>query len=262
MATLDSLKQVLRKKAEEVTPSPPKQPLPDAQYSKGLDILKQGPGWLTYEDFIIPHTSQLLGPLFDSRTHVSVLEIGPGPISLLSYLPRHLKNKIRKYKAFEPNSLFAARLEEALEPNSEQESLLPCMKSPPDICRQPFDVESNIAGGTHSSNSSLDKDEKYDAIIFCHSMYGTNPKQKVIERALRMITGSPDHLDEGGLVLVFHRDNRALHFGNLASYRTACFPNGVIGVADNDEELDSFASFVAGFSVQEGIDVGNKIRSE
>lgn len=262
MATLDSLKQVLRKKAEEVTPSPPKQPLSDAQYSKGLDVLKQGPGWLTYEDFIIPHTLQLLGPLFDSRTHVSVLETGPGPISLLSYLPRHLRNKVRKYKAFEPNSLFAARLGDALVPNSEQESLLPCMKSPPNICPRPFDVESNKAGGTSTSNSSLDKDEKYDAIILCHSMYGMNPKQRVIERALRMITGSPDHLDEGGLVLVFYRDNRALHFGNLASYRTACFPNGVVGVADNDEELDSFASFVAGFSVQEGADVGNKIRSE
>lgn len=262
MATLDSLKQVLRKKAEEVTPSPPKQPLSDAQYSKGLDILKQGPGWLTYEDFIIPHTLQLLGPLFDSHTHVSVLEIGPGPISLLSYLPRHLRNKVRKYKAFEPNSLFAARLEEAVQPNSEQESLLPCMKSPPDICRQPFDVESNKTGGTNTINSSLDDDEKYDVIIFCHSMYGMNPKQRVIERALKMITGSPDHLDEGGLVLVFHRDNRALHFGNLASYRTAFFPNGVVGVPDNDEELDSFASFVAGFSVQEETDVGNTIRSE
>lgn len=262
MATLDSLKRVLRKKSEEVTPSPPNQPLSDAQYSKGLDILKQGPGWLTYENFIIPHTLQLLGPLIDSRTHVSVLEIGPGPISLLSYLPRHLRNKVGKYKAFEPNSLFAARLEEALGPNSEQESTLPCMKSPPDICRQPFDVESNKAGGTGTINSSRDDDEKYDAIIFCHSMYGMNPKHRFIERALKMITGSPDHLAEGGLVLVFHRDNRALHFGNLASYQTASFPNGVVRVADNDEELDSFASFVAGFSVQEGTDVGNTIRSE
>lgn len=262
MATLDSLKRVLRKKAEEVTPSLPNQPLSDAQYSKGLGILKQGPGWLTYEDFIIPHTLQLLGPLFDSRTHVSVLEIGPGPISLLSYLPRHLRNKVSKYKAFEPNSLFAAGLEEALEPNSEPESLLPCMESPPDICRQPFDVESNKAGGASTINSSRDDDEKYDAIIFCHSMYGMIPKQSFIERALKMITGSPDHLDEGGLVLVFHRDNKALHFRDLASYRTACFPNGIVRVADNDEELDSFASFVAGFSVPEGTDVGTTIRSE
>lgn len=261
MATLDSLKRVLRKTAEEETSSsPPKQPLSDAQYSAGLDILKQGAGWLTYEDFIIPQTLQLLGPHFDSRTDVSVLEIGPGPKTLLSYLPRHLRHKIRKYKAFEPNNLFAARLEESLSPKSEGESALPNLESPPDICRQPFDAEDNKGGETPTGSSCVEG-EKYDAIIFCHSMYGMKPKHVFIERALKMLTDFPHDLNEAGLVLVFHRDNRALHLGSLACHKTTSFPNGVIGVADNDEELDFFASFVAGFSVQEGTDLGNTIRA-
>lgn len=260
MATLDSLKQVLRETAEEITLSPPKQPLSDAQYSAGLDILKQGPGWLTYEDFIIPQTLQLLGPHFDSRTDVSVLEIGPGPKSLLSFLPRHLRHKIRKYKAFEPNSLFAARLKESLGAKPEEESTLPNLESPPDICRQPFDAEYNKWSGTRTS-SSRGEGEKYDAIIFCHSMYGMEPKHVFIEGALRMLTGFPSNLDEAGLILVFHRDNRALHFGSLACHKTASFPNGVIRVADNDEELDLFASFVAGLSVPEVTDVSSMIRA-
>lgn len=260
MATLDSLKRVLRKTAREATSIPPKQPLSDAQYSAGLDILKQGAGWLTYEDFIIPQTLQLLGPLFDSRTHVSVLEIGPGPKTLLSYLPHHLRHKIRKYKAFEPNNLFAARLEESLGPKPGEESALPNLESPPDICRQPFDAEDNKGGETPTGISRVEGEE-YDAIIFCHSMYGMKPKHVFIEPALKMLTGFPHDLDETGLVLVFHRDNRALHLGSLACHKTAFFPNGVIRVADNDEELDSFASFVAGVSVQEGTDVGNTIRA-
>lgn len=260
MATLDSLKRTLRQTAEEGT-SPLKQALSDAQYGAGLDILKQGAGWLNYEDFIIPHTSQLLGRLFDSRTDVSVLEIGPGPKSLFNYLPRHLRDKIRTYKAFEPNSLFAARLEESLGPKPVGDSTLPHLTSPPDICRQPFEAKEERTSRYRTTNSSYDSDQKYDAIIFCHSMYGIKPKRTAIERALRMLTGSPDHLDEGGLVLAFHRDNRALHFGDLACYQTASFPTGVVRVTDSDEDLDLFASFVAGFVVQAGTGVGNTIRN-
>jgi hypothetical protein len=31
-----------------------------------------------------------------------------------------------------------------------------------------------------------DSDEKFDVIIFCHSMYGLNPKAKFIEQALQV----------------------------------------------------------------------------
>lgn len=263
MATLDSLKRTLRQKVEEATLLSPKRSLSDAQYSAGLGVLKQGTGWLIYEDFIIPHASRLLGPLFDSRSDVSVLEIGPGPTSLLSYLPRHLRHKVKKYKAFEPNSLFAVRLEESLGPKPEREATFPSLESPPDICRQPFDVEDKKGSDTtRTDKPSFHDDEKYDAIIFCHSMYGMKPKHMFIERALKMLTGSPYHLDEGGLILVFHRDNGDLHLGNLACYQTASFPNGVVCVTDNDDELDAFASFVAGFSMAGGTDASNTIRAE
>lgn len=262
MATLDSLKRALGQVAEDAEFSSLKQSLSDAQYSEGLDILTKGTGWINYEDFIIPQTSRLLGSIFGSRTHVSVLEIGPGPRSLLSYLPRHLRDKVRKYKAFEPNFLFAARLEESLDPGREKVSPFPCLKSPPDICRCPFDVEGNNATCLRTSNNSGDNDEKYDVILFCHSMYGMKPKHMAIERAMKMLTGSPKHLDEGGSILVFHRDNRALHFGGLMCHQTASFPHGVISVADNDEELDTFAFFVAGFSLQGDMDTANSIRIE
>ncbi|KAG6355958.1 hypothetical protein INS49_015343 [Diaporthe citri] len=263
MATLDSLKRALRQAAEEAALPSSKPLLSDSQYSAGLDILKQGAGWLIYEDFIIPYSSRLLGPLFDSHPAVSVLEIGPGATSLLSYLPRHLRHKVKKYKAFEPNSLLAAGLEESLGQKPEGEATFPYLKSPPDICRQQFDAGDKKGSDTTSTNdSSLHNDEKYDAIIFCHSMYGMKPKHMFIERALNMLTGSPDHPDKGGLILVFHRDNGALHLGDLVCYQTASFPTGVVSVTDDDEELDSFASFVTGFSMQGETDASNTIRAE
>lgn len=80
MATLDSLKRALREKVPSTGPSS-KLPLSDLQYSAGFDILMQGPGRLTYQDFIIPQLFKLLAPLFNSRIAISVLEIGPGPKS-------------------------------------------------------------------------------------------------------------------------------------------------------------------------------------
>ncbi|KAK7704376.1 hypothetical protein SLS64_008563 [Diaporthe eres] len=263
MTTLDSLKRALRQIAEDAKLASPKQPLSDAQYSAGLNILKQGAGWLNYEDFIIPHSTRLLGPLFDSRSDVSVLEIGPGPTSLLSYLPRHMRHKVKKYKAFEPNSLFAARLEESLGSESEGRSTLPDLESPPDICRQPFDVEDKKGSDTaRTDNTFLDNEEKYDAIIFCHSMYGMKPRNMFIERALKMLRGSPDHQDAAGMILVFHRDNGTLHLEDLVCHQTASFPTGVVCVTDNDEELDSFASFMTGFSLPGRTDACNTIRAE
>ena len=147
MATLDSLKQALRQKAQ-ATPSPSKQPLSDTQYSAGFDILVQGSGWTTYQDFIIPQLSELLAPLFNSRIHISALEIGPGPRSVFGYLPSRLRRKIGKYTAFEPNGLFATRLEEWLCPTSETKSPLPCVKTPPNIHRIPFVLQDNVGSGT------------------------------------------------------------------------------------------------------------------
>lgn len=251
MATLDSLKRALRQKAK-ATAASPKQPLSDTQYSAGFDILMRGSGWTTYQDFIIPQLSQLLAPLFNSRIHISALEIGPGPKSLLGYLPGRLRRQIRRYTAFEPNGLFATRLEEWLCCTSETESPLPCLETPPDIHRIPFVLQDDIGSGTNTGTS--DDNEKYDIILFCHSMYGMKPKHRFIERALEMLVERP----QGGIVAVFHRDG-ALHLDGLVCHRTASFPTGIVRVANDDEVLDCFAAFIAGFLMHD-VDADKAIR--
>jgi len=248
MATLNSLKGALRQNAT-ATASSPKEPLSETQYSAGFDILVQGPGWTTYRDFIIPQLSQLLAHLLNSRTRISILEIGPGPKSVLGYLPGCLRQKIRNYTAFEPNGLFATRMEKWLRSTSEMESPLPCLESPPKVHRTPFGLHSNTGSGT-------DNHEKFDVVLFRHSMYGMKPKAKYIERALEMLVEQP----EGGIVVVFHRDG-SLHLDGLVCHRTASFPTGAVCAADDDEVLDCFAPFVAGFVLQD-VEADKAIRAE
>lgn len=242
MADLDSLKLVLRQKAK-ATALLSKQSLSDTQYSDGFDNFVRGSGWAIYQDFIVPRLTELLNPIFNSRTRISVLEIGPGPKSVLGYLPGYLRKKITAYTAFEPNVLFATKMEKWLRSNLRTESPLPCLENSPNIHRVPFilhsDRKMDTAGGT------LDGDEKYDVILFCHSMYGLKPKAKFIERALEMLVEQPE-----GVVAVFHRDGH-LDFDRLVCHRAASFPTGEICVPNDDDALDSFASFVAGFELQD-----------
>lgn len=91
MATLDALKSALRQEAAAT--SSLRQPLSEVQYRDGFDLLTRGPGWEMYQDFIIPQLAQVLQPLFAARIRVSVIEIGPGPRTLLGYLPRRLRRK-------------------------------------------------------------------------------------------------------------------------------------------------------------------------
>ncbi|KAK5991819.1 hypothetical protein PT974_05205 [Cladobotryum mycophilum] len=248
-----ALSCALRRKATALTSSSEQQPLSDTQYSAGFDTLVQGSAWETYQDFIIPQLSQLLTALLNSRIHISVLEIGPGPKSILGHLPDHLRRRITRYTAFEPNDLFATRLEEWLSSVSETESPLPCLKSPPDIHRTPFVSESNTKSGTGTGTNY--GDQKFDVILFCHSMYGMNPKHRFIERALEMLV----ERSEGGLVVVFHREG-ALHLDGLVCHRTASFPAGVIRVVNDDEALDCFAPFIAGFVMQDtGVDKATRV---
>jgi adenine phosphoribosyltransferase len=242
MATLDSLKRALRQEAKAAALSV-QQPLSDTQYSVGFDILVRGSG-ITYQNFIVPQLSQLLAPLFNSRDHISALEIGPGPKSILGHIPSHLRQKVRRYTAFEPNGLYATKLEEWLCSTSEMESPLPCLERPPDIHRTPFVLQDNIEIGTSTGTS--DHDEKYDIILFCHSMYGMKPKHRFIERALEMLVEQPS----GGMVAVFHRDE-SQYLDGLVCHQTASFPTGVVRVANNDEVLDCFAPFLAGFIMQD-----------
>ena len=253
MATLESLKSALVHKATQMESSL-KKPLSDTQYSAGFDILLQGSGWMTYQDFIIPQLSQLLAPLFDSRIHISVLEIGPGPKSVLGYLPSRLRRKVKRYVAFEPNSLFATRVEEWLCSTLETDYPLPCLESPPDIRRIPFALnrktESGAGTGMHES------EERFDLILFCHSMYSMKPKARFIRQALGKLVEQP----QGGMVVVFHRDG-TLHLDGLVCHRTASFPTGTVSVLNNDKVLDSFAPFLAGF-VMQGAEADKAIRVE
>jgi adenine phosphoribosyltransferase/phosphomevalonate kinase len=252
MATLDTLKLHLRKSV--TTKLSATQPLSHAQYSAGFDIMVQGPGWRIYQDFIVPQLSRLLAPLIFSRVDISVLEIGPGPKSVLGYLPAQLRMGIRRYAAFEPDGVFAMKLEEWLCSTAETGSPLPCLESSCRIYRKPFDLDNNTGSGT--SNSTKDSDEKFDVILFCHSMYGMKPKGKFIERALEML----DERLEGGMVVVFHREGM-LHLDGLTCSRSASFPTGVTRVADEDEILDSFAAFIAGYVMLDE-DVDRTVRAE
>ncbi|RFU77539.1 adenine phosphoribosyltransferase [Trichoderma arundinaceum] len=209
MATLDTLKQTLRQTAG-ATASLATQPLSQSQYRAGFDVLVQGSGWITYQDFIIPQLSSLLERLFNSRVHISVLEIGPDPKSVLGYLPYHVRCKITRYVAFEPNDLFAVRLDEWFHPNSGIGYPLPCLECRPDIHRIPFAPDNDNTNTRSGTSIGTSDDEKFDAVLFCHSMYGMKPKRRFIEHALTLLDEDP----EGGIVVVFHRDGD-LNFDGL-----------------------------------------------
>jgi adenine phosphoribosyltransferase/phosphomevalonate kinase len=222
------------------------QPLTHAQYSAGFDVLMQDPELMTYQNFIVPQLSSLLARLLNSRLHISVLEIGPGPKSVVGYLPYHVRRKVRRYAAFEPNDLFAVRLDNWFHPTSGTEPPLPCLERRPDIHRMPF-AQDNDSKSTRSGTSIRTSDNgKFDVVLFCHSMYGMKPKRKFIEQALKLLDEHP----KPGIVAVFHRDHD-LNLDGLLCHHTASFPTGIVRVATDDETLDRFASFVAGFSLRD-----------
>ncbi|KAF2025070.1 hypothetical protein EK21DRAFT_104210 [Setomelanomma holmii] len=214
MATLDHLRRTLRQAAEAL--------------AAGFEILVRDAGWLVYQDFIIPQLSQLLNARFKSRTNVSALEIGPGPKSILAHLSKGLRRKTKTYTAFEPNGLFATRLEEQLRSTSEVKSPLPYLEHPPKIYRHPFDPQNNVKSCTDQDCSN--DNAQYDFILFCHSILVEQP--------------------QGGIVVVFHRDG-VLNLDGLVCHRTASFPTGVVRVADDNEVLDSFAHFIAGYTLKD-----------
>lgn len=253
MATLDALKQKLRQKATATALSP-RQSLSDADYSAGFEVLMQSSEWKTYQNFIIPQLSLLLAQLLNSRDSISVLEIGSGPKSVLGYLANSVRRRVRRYVAFEPNELFATRLEQWLCPASKTEPPLQCLEHRPDIYRMPFTLESSIRNDT--SPRMRNGDDKFDIVLFCHSMYGMEPKRKFIERALDMLVEHP----KDGIVAVFHRDG-TLHLDGLVCHRTASFPAGVIRVATDNEILDRFTHFIAGFVLQD-VNWENVVRAE
>ncbi|KAK5674306.1 hypothetical protein LTS10_012890 [Elasticomyces elasticus] len=213
MATIERLKQALKQEIETNAPLYMK-PLTDSQYDAGFALLTQG-NRTTYQDFIIPQLTRVLVSLLKTRTHVSVLEIGPGPRSVLGFLPEQLRQKVRRYTALEPNEIFAERLE--------AQCTLPGLEHPHSIHRTAFGLKDE----THSpcGGDAGWWAEQYDLVLFCH-------------------------IARRRMVVVFHRQG-TFHVDGLVCNTTTSFPTGSVCVADDDKVLDCFATFISGVSVPE-----------
>ncbi|CAD6440148.1 6a518c36-a464-4d4f-966a-6cea4503f103 [Sclerotinia trifoliorum] len=249
MVSFDNLKKAL-KEWDTANTSSLNQPLSDTQYNAGFDILMHGAEWTSYQDFIIPQLNELLTSLLKSRSSLSVLEIGPGSKSILGYLPIHLRRKIKTYTAFEPNLLSATRLEDWLCSSSRLGSPLPLLERPPNIYRAPFalDIEPRVDTQTNDGRG-------FNLVLFCHSMYGMNPKHKFVRHALDLLVQGP----EDGKVVIFHRDE-ALDLDGLACERTAIFPTAIVTVDNDDEILDNFVPFIGGY-VKQDVEADEAVRS-
>ncbi|KAM7216766.1 hypothetical protein V8F06_007876 [Rhypophila decipiens] len=245
MATLERLKKALREDAETV-PSSARLPLTDEQYSAGFKIFKDGRA-KSYHEFIVPQISTLMQPLINARSRISVLEIGPGPESVLGLLPEKQRRLIRSYTAIEPNKLFTSPLEDCL---LGKESLLPGLDRPPTVRPRSFRAR---------ARPEALGDDKFDLILFCHSMYGMEPKRDCIERALGMLLDNDEQLPGDGLVVVFHQER--IHFDGLVCHRTALFPTGTVSISNECAKVDSFVQFVSGCTVEGHGDVA-KVTAE
>jgi hypothetical protein len=105
-----------------------------------------------------------------------VLEIGPGPESVLTYLPGSLRQRITKYTAFEPNSLFSEQLGEWL--STDEGAPFPSSKAMV-VHQKPFGPDTRIDG-------------RCNVILFCHSLYGMASQVGVVKNALGLLVGQPD----------------------------------------------------------------------
>lgn len=227
MGDIQTLKHALRAAAKDTILSSDSK-LSDTDYVNGFELFTSPPNNKVYEEFIVPTLRETLIPLFDSRNAVSVLEIGPGPRTVLASLPEAMRHKINRYTAFEPNVIFATNLENCLESDDNKKILLPCLRDPAQVLYTAYE----LSEGQPSS--------KYDVVLLCHSMYGLKPKREFIEQAVRSLG------DVGcELVVVFHRDGY-LDFEGLVCHQTASFPDSNVTILDYDGTLTTFASFVTG----------------
>jgi hypothetical protein len=240
MATLQELKSTLHSTTISTTPSLIKT-LTDKEYRTAFEIIVRGSNY--YQEFVVPQLTRLLASLLDSKDRISVLEIGPGPKSVLGGLPDHQRRKIDLYEAFEPNRFFAESLEAWLLVDAKGQSRFPSLRNPPKIHRLPFDPQHSASDD--STDDLHDGNRGYDVIIFCHSMYGMPSKKSVIEKTLSLLGDKGDEV-----LVVYHRDE-SLNLDGLVCHQTASFPTGVVRVADDDQVLDNFAPFIAGFKMRD-----------
>ncbi|KAI1061056.1 hypothetical protein LB507_010162 [Fusarium sp. FIESC RH6] len=227
MATLHALRIALKRQIPENIST---RPLSEAEYEEGFDLFWQHHSWTNYQDFVVPQLARLLVPQLQSRDRLSVLEIGPGPKSVLGYLPSSLRRNITKYTAFEPNSRFVRHLVKDLNPTNEN-APFPSLKAL-SVHELPFTTNTKV-------------DEKYHIIIFCHSLYGIPSKEDVLRRSINLLATDPD-----GILVVCHRDG-APQISNLVCHQSSLFPEGVVRIKDDDTAIDKFANFIAGHTVED-----------
>ncbi|OAK96956.1 hypothetical protein IQ06DRAFT_296891 [Phaeosphaeriaceae sp. SRC1lsM3a] len=235
MKDLELLKQALRDAAKETSNNK----LTEVDYEDGFSLLASPPNNKIYDDFISPKLQETLTPLFASRNKLSVLEIGPGPRTILALLPENIRRKVGRYTACEPNALFAATFERSLAFEMKEACALPGLDNPARVLLRSYE--------------SHEDETTYDLVLFCHSLYGMKSKREMIKRSL----GSLGNVG-GELVVVFHRDG-CLKFDGLVSQRTATSLDSFIMILDDDQHLDTFASFIAGIR---GSELGQKILSK
>lgn len=113
MMTLSELRKALVRTAR-VTLGFQECLLTDSQYNAGFEIQLQGLGWTAYKDSVAPTLLQLMAFLLNSDRQISVLEVGPGSKSYLSWLPNEVRKKIKTYSAYELIKTLAASLERSL----------------------------------------------------------------------------------------------------------------------------------------------------
>lgn len=237
MTTLNTLKQALHNTAS---------PLPLLQSSESE--------WKTYQDFIIPHLTNLLTTHINLNLNpgrrISILEIGPGPRSILGSLPYRVREGIGRYVAVESSGLSADELD----------GWLGVEKG--GVVRR---VAFQGADADADADAEIGEEERFDVVLFCHNLYGMKPKAGVIKRALGMLVEKQEqhqHQQKDGIVVVFHRD-LSLQLDGLVCHQTASFPTGFVSVEDTDDALDRFASFVAGVHVDDDeLGTGEAIRGE
>ncbi|KAI1021092.1 hypothetical protein LB503_009982 [Fusarium chuoi] len=229
MATLHALKKALKRVGDEA----PRKPLNDKEYDDGLSLFSEASDEQTHqENVIIPQLSELITSL-STRDEISVLEIGPGPESVLGRLPMTLRKRITKYVALEPSFQYTQSLQRWLSPK-ENERPLPSLNF--SLIRPAPFIKGSCPG------------EKYNLILFCHGLYGLENKKEIIKHTIEMLPEDP--LD--GMVVVFHRAG-SLNFDNLVCHRSLSFPNRAVAIKDDDEAIDNFTRFIVGYRLTTGV---------
>lgn len=236
MATLSELKRALR----EVSITRP--PLPKGRYNAALEQSMQFAQW-TPDENLIPQLSQLLAPLLNSRTSISVLDIWPGPKSILAELSDHLRRKISVYTAVGLNATYFERLSDWLANPEKMECPLPRLR-PANLVQQTTPAAENLLECREllSTNGFA---KVFDVVLFSDSTHGMGPPLEFARMALKLLPLKP----ASGLVVVI-REQGTLQLGDLVCHHTALLPRGILRIPDNDQALDSFTSLVANTDLQ------------